>query len=262
MIEHISFPKIAQFRNVITEITHASRYDGKDELGNPIYNNVKLPILTWIGTVKLHGTNAGIVLHDGEIYAQSRSRILSIQNDNYGFAAYVESTKDYWKNKLSELNMGSCVVFGEWAGPGIQSDVGISQINECAFFPFSLYKFTNNQNKVCVDNWLWDDRNYENKSYPVKSFEHYSINIDMNHPQLAQNKLIHFTEKIEEQCPIARSFNIEGVGEGIVWTTIYKDQIYRFKVKGEKHSVSKVKTLASVNPEQLKSCFCANLCNA
>jgi len=42
------------------------------------------------------------------------------------------------------------------------------------------------------------------------------------------------------------------VGEGIVWTAEFKGIVHRFKVKGEKHSSSKVKTLANVNVEKLE----------
>jgi hypothetical protein len=43
------------------------------------------------------------------------------------------------------------------------------------------------------------------------------------------------------------------VGEGIVWTGFHEEHKYIFKVKGEKHSVSKVKTLASVDVEKMNS---------
>ena len=46
---------------------------------------------------------------------------------------------------------------------------------------------------------------------------------------------------------------ISMIGEGIVWTAEVKGVVHRFKVKGEKHSSSKVKTLASVDVEKLNS---------
>ena len=71
-------------------------------------------------------------------------------------------------------------------------------------------------------------------------------------PQLVQNDLSELTIKVEEECPVAKEFGFEGIGEGIVWTAEFKDNVYRFKVKGEKHSSSKVKTLANVNVEKLE----------
>ena len=42
-----------------------------------------------------------------------------------------------------------------------------------------------------------------------------------------------------------------GIGEGWVWTAEYRGHHLLFKTKGEKHSVSKVKTIASVDVEKL-----------
>lgn len=47
------------------------------------------------------------------------------------------------------------------------------------------------------------------------------------------------------------NFEIGMVGEGIVWVCDYKGVVHRFKVKGEKHSSSKVKTLAPVDTEKI-----------
>jgi hypothetical protein len=52
------------------------------------------------------------------------------------------------------------------------------------------------------------------------------------------------------------NFNINLVGEGIVWQCVtpgYEQSRVMFKVKGEKHSSSKVKTLASVDVEKVNS---------
>ena len=54
-------PSIEQFRNVIQEVTHRARYRGEDEQNQPIYEDCELPTLTFRGSVKMHGTNAGIV---------------------------------------------------------------------------------------------------------------------------------------------------------------------------------------------------------
>ena len=72
-------------------------------------------------------------------------------------------------------------------------------------------------------------------------------------PQLIQNELSDLTIAVEEQCPVAKHFGQEGIGEGIVWSCEFKGVVHRFKVKGEKHSSSKVKTLAAVDVEKLNS---------
>ena len=49
--------------------------------------------VTFRGSVKLHGTNCGVVLTPDAIVPQSRNRTLTLDDDNYGFAAYVAREK-------------------------------------------------------------------------------------------------------------------------------------------------------------------------
>lgn len=71
-------------------------------------------------TEKIDGTNAAIgVTEDGEVYAQSRTRIITPKDDNFGFAKWVESIADYAREAL-----GPGVHFGEWWGLGIQRGYG------------------------------------------------------------------------------------------------------------------------------------------
>ena len=57
----------------------------------------------------------------------------------------------------------------------------------------------------------------------------------------------------DENKKVVKEEDLNSVGEGIVWTGIWKQKQYRFKVKGEKHSVTKVKKLAEVDLVKLKS---------
>lgn len=66
---------------------------------------------------KMDGTNACIVIRDGEIVGvQSRKRFIKVGDDNYGFAGWVEA------NKEELLSLGEGHHFGEWAGLGIQKN--------------------------------------------------------------------------------------------------------------------------------------------
>lgn len=65
----IKYPSIAQFKNLIRSVKDKTRYQGKDEQGNPIYNDKELPTLKFVGTVKVHGCfekNTPIMLANGE----------------------------------------------------------------------------------------------------------------------------------------------------------------------------------------------------
>lgn len=66
-------------------------------------------------TEKIDGTNACVVITpDGGVFAQSRSRIITPDADNYGFAAWVATNA----SQLRQLGEGHH--FGEWWGSGIQ----------------------------------------------------------------------------------------------------------------------------------------------
>ena len=72
-------------------------------------------------TEKIDGTNAAIgITEDGDVYAQSRTRIISPLHDNFGFAAWVEEHKDELRDTL-----GVGLHFGEWWGKGIQRGYGL-----------------------------------------------------------------------------------------------------------------------------------------
>lgn len=81
----------------------------------------KMPRLTReiIVTEKIDGTNAQVwISEDGEIRAGSRTRWITPQDDNFGFAAWVEANRD------DLLTMGPGRHFGEWWGSGIQRMYG------------------------------------------------------------------------------------------------------------------------------------------
>ena len=60
------------------------------------------------------------------------------------------------------------------------------------------------------------------------------------------------TVAVETSCPVGKQLGVEGTGEGLVFTCA-TNQHWKFKSKGEKHSVSKVKTLTAVDVELMKN---------
>jgi hypothetical protein len=81
------------------------------------------------------------------------------------------------------------------------------------------------------------------------------MRIDFSRPEEFQNDLVDLTVKVEQQCPVALAHGVDGIGEGIVWwaapTDDFNTEGLYFKVKGEKHSETKVKTLAAVDVEKI-----------
>lgn len=72
-------------------------------------------------TEKIDGTNGQIRIEDDGVtmLVGSRTRWITPQNDNFGFAAWVEANRD----ELRKLGPGSH--FGEWWGAGIQRRYGM-----------------------------------------------------------------------------------------------------------------------------------------
>ena len=65
----IKYPSIELFKSLIRKVKDRANYRGKDENGNPIYVDSVLPVITFTGTVKIHGTNAGIRFDGNEMVA-------------------------------------------------------------------------------------------------------------------------------------------------------------------------------------------------
>lgn len=89
-------------------------------------------------TQKIHGTNAQVFIYkdaNGELdlLVGSRTRWITPENDNYGFASFVYGNKQEFIDKL-----GIGTHFGEWAGPGINSGEGLT---EKTFILFDFYKY-------------------------------------------------------------------------------------------------------------------------
>lgn len=262
MIKHIRFPKISDFKSVVKNINLASSYVGRDELNNPIYDpNKPKAVVTFKGTVKLHGTNSGVSYNkESGFWYQSHESIITVTNDNYGFAFFAESNKKSFMNIINQIYIDNNIsddytvtVYGEYVGKGIQKGVAISELDK-SFFLFGI-KISKPEDIDFKSYWV-DCEKYsdeEHKIYNVNKFKTFSIDIDFNKAEQYVNQLIDITNEVEKECPIAKEFGISGVGEGVVWVGKYGDSVYKFKVKGEKHSNCKVKKLVSVDMVKLKS---------
>jgi hypothetical protein len=261
MIKHIKFPSIEQFKNIVKQVQLQSAYEGKDELGNPIYNELKpKPILTFKGTVKLHGTNAGICYNNVEgLWIQSRENIITPLKDNAGFATFIESKKHtlipYIKNFSIEnnidLDLNTISIYFEWVGKGIQKGVSISEIEKSAFvIGIKITPFDETKSAYWIDSKTF--KLISDRIYNIEDYKTFEVEIDFNNPLLSQNKIIDLTLEVEEECPVAKEFGFSGIGEGIVFSYINENkEKLCFKSKGELHSKSKVKTLKEVDDNKI-----------
>lgn len=105
---------------------HMQREQKRDKSdGIPLFKSFpKIPRLSRevVITEKIDGTNATIWIDgDGDVWAGSKNRWLSPENDNYGFAKWVEVHEQ-------EFNfLGETVLNGEWWGQGIQRGYGLAE---------------------------------------------------------------------------------------------------------------------------------------
>lgn len=75
-----------------------------------------------IVTEKIDGTNAQVFIgQDGTVLAGSRTRWITPDDDNFGFAAWVQDHRD------ELLTLGPGRHFGEWWGAGIQRRYGLTE---------------------------------------------------------------------------------------------------------------------------------------
>lgn len=104
----------------------------------------KIPRLrrTVIVSEKIDGSNAQVVVtEDGRVLAGSRSRWVTPDDDNYGFARWV---KDHEEELRVGLGVGQH--FGEWWGSGIQRRYGLT---EKRFSLFNTGRWSNERPACC-----------------------------------------------------------------------------------------------------------------
>lgn len=85
----------------------------------------KIPRLNrgMVVTEKIDGTNAAVIItEDGEVGAQSRKRLITPDDDNFGFARWVHDNAE-----ALAATLGPGRHFGEWWGQGIQRRYGLAE---------------------------------------------------------------------------------------------------------------------------------------
>ena len=97
-------------------------------------------------TEKIDGTNAAVgVTEDGEVYAQSRTRIITPDKDNFGFARWVADHAVVLAERL-----GPGLHFGEWWGKGIQRGYGLAN-GDKRFSLFNVARWKDSLDLLGID---------------------------------------------------------------------------------------------------------------
>ena len=217
------------------------------------------PIVQYRAKVKLHGTNAAIRIFNGEVKAQKRSDFCSVENDNYEFAKFVDQLH------VSHIFPDQDItIFGEWFGPGVQSGVAASKVSQKIFAVFAMqiddawitcpYEINDLLYGTAYGEPGLLDYNERVKILPWQG-PPYTINLN------DQTTIADFVEVVNqmvldvEKCDpfIKDTYDIEGMGEGLVFYPHVYDPALVFKAKGEKHRVNKTKSAAQVDPDVLRN---------
>ena len=230
---HIPFPSIGGFANMIK---YRDRFRSRTDSA-------------YFGTkIKLHGTNGAVRINSQGIVAQSRKRDLKLGSDNYGFAQWVEKRKDYFKNVVTDER--TVLIYGEWAGQGVQQTVAVSKAPK-AFYIFAIAVLWDNQEKR---QWILEPNEIENfvqtkEDMFILPWFSKNHKVDFNNPQLVADFLNEEVAKIDEVDPYIKELHgIEAVGEGLVGYNLDdpNDTGFWFKVKGAKHTVNDEAKIAKV----------------
>ena len=263
------FPNIEQFRHVIKKVEFKTCFtDEVNPDGYPILlskNEATLPVLGFHGTTKLHGTNAGVSrMPDGTLTPQSRTRALSTQSDNHQFAQYVEDVPtSVWERLFSEIFRASelqdceCTIFAEWCGKGIQKNVGIAKLDKM-FVIIGAKSYDGDDSRWIPLSGINDPEicAIEHSIFNIFHFPTFEIEIDFLHPKKAADLMATLVKQVEDCCPVANHFGIQGLGEGIVWRCItpgWESSKFWFKTKGDKHKVTKERKKVPVDVEKAAS---------
>jgi hypothetical protein len=227
---------------------------------------------SFIGTVKLHGTNASILCRNSPtptFQYQSRNKVISTLpgDDNAGTAAFFSALpmstiiKEILRIRRVET-FEEIFIAGEWAGTGIQSGVAVAYLERF----FAIFN-------IQVDGHWVDIRDYNtvhlphHRVYNIANFKTYEVEIDLNDAAdcgRAYDLMKNYTLEVANLCPVGKDLlELEGAklilkggapqvfgGEGIVWTMVptpeYDTQLFNFKTKADQFLP--VNTKASKRP--------------
>lgn len=237
-------------------------------------NRNQVTSLTYNAKIKLHGTNAGIrVLEDGSLQAQKRTGDITPENDNAGFARFVASLP------TSTPMCRGTVIYGEWAGKGVQKTDAVSQ-SEKTFYVFAIdtdhifsdrvYRRINDPETITNFMKIVFECNIPDGIKVIPWFYDEDIVVDVDDQSAAQQFIDSATSDVDAIGvfdPYIKSlYGIEAPGEGLVYycmdfgsavrKTLHISRVeeyckgYMFKHKTAEHSVNKSKNRSHVAPEK------------
>jgi hypothetical protein len=223
--------------------------------GVPQYDSsCTLPVITAIGTEKIHGTNAAVCYSESDgFWVQSRKGIITPEKDNAGCAFMATAVEHIWIfliQKLAneyaiDLKTNVISLYFEWCGGNIQKLAAVSGLSKRAIifqhFKVSPLKpltedpdakdgmwYTTTTQEVPVNNHMYG-------IYNTLDFPYVELGVDFNSPAGVINEMAALTAAVEKNSGVAAYFEKpENIGEGYVWALVLENgSLLRWKTKGE-----------------------------
>jgi hypothetical protein len=191
--------------------------------------------------IKLHGTNAGVRISNGEVSYQKRTGDVTPLADNAGFASFAYTVD--WKTDKD------VIIYGEWAGPGVQKSDAVSMIPQKMFFVFGVLQ---NDLMITEPNLIKEFLPVHERIVIIPWFDE-PTTIDSNIVETAKQlsaRLDTDVQNIGAEDPFVKQmFDVSGAGEGLVVSPydetgkipLWLFNTFTFKVKSEAHLVQKTK---------------------
>lgn len=234
---------------------------------------------------KMHGTYAGIHIYNGQVQAQSRTKNISVGDDNFGFAAWV-ADQQITSEEAKLYGKGHCILHGEWAGPGIIAGTSLTKLKEKCFFVFCFEYISEEVDEdgvPIIRRYYLEEadilHNLPFNMHPdanprVKILPFYPLEVTMDFEKMtgineAAQAIAKELEKFDVNDPyVSAEFGVEGNGEGLVFYprirarfsdgTLFADNMntresmeLMFKCKTEKHKVAGTKELVPTSIEKV-----------
>ncbi|KAJ3176628.1 hypothetical protein HDU87_004956 [Geranomyces variabilis] len=216
-----------------------------------------------------------------DVHFQSRNRVIRKDQDNCGFATHMEEVgadalweaiakpalkifrttrrpKDMYLSPGDDDNADDAaaslaglsfqdkddssiqqlMIAGEYCGGDIQKGVALSGL------PRMFVIFGIQINGTFQDPYDYRDLQLpEQRIYNIFRVAPYRVSLDLSlFDDTVSDSLKQITDDVERECPYSKSFNVSGIGEGVVWCVEEFPHCTRFyfKVKGAEHATSRV----------------------
>jgi len=171
--------------------------------------------------ILVHNSNAGLSFHKDELYAQSKKNVITVEQDNAGFAFFVKTKELVFKQLIDvvrtvhgiDTDNNIVSIMGEWFGKGIQSGVAVNELDKkFAIFGIKVRPLDEEIPSYWIEHNIFPyEYVNEHNIYVIDQFKTFDILIDFENPLMSQNKMVDMVMEVEKECPVGKFFGVSGI---------------------------------------------------